>query len=277
MKAWPLPPVARLATMHGKERVIVPVLEEGLGTRVEVVPLDTDRFGTFTRDVARVGTQLDAARAKARAAIASNADPGAGLASEGSFGPHPHVPFVAGAVEIVLLVDGELELVGRDVTFETNYDARTVPSREEARRFAEKIGFPTHALVVRPARGDGPITKGVIAEEALEQALAPLLDADGEARLETDMRAHVNPTRMQSIERATRDLVRVARSTCPRCHRPGWVVVERVGGRPCADCGEPTLRARAEVLACVGCALREERELGGAERASPHDCPRCNP
>ena len=57
--------VAVLATMHGKERVIAPILEQGLGLRVALaLGLDTDRFGTFSREVERTGSQLDAARAK---------------------------------------------------------------------------------------------------------------------------------------------------------------------------------------------------------------------
>ncbi len=49
---------AVLGTKHGKEQVIAPLLDEHLGVRV-VVPdgFDTDRFGTFTRDVDRAGDE----------------------------------------------------------------------------------------------------------------------------------------------------------------------------------------------------------------------------
>ena len=59
-----------IATMHGKERVIAPLLAEALGLDC-LVPsaFDTDRFGTFTREIARTGSQLDAARAKIAAAF----------------------------------------------------------------------------------------------------------------------------------------------------------------------------------------------------------------
>ena len=64
--------LAVLATMHRKEQAIAPVLEEALGLQVEVPPgLDTDRFGTFTREVPRPGTQLATARLKAQAALAA--------------------------------------------------------------------------------------------------------------------------------------------------------------------------------------------------------------
>ena len=56
-----------LLTQHGKEQVITPVLDPALACRIERVEgFDTDQLGTFTRDMPRFGTQLDAARRKAR-------------------------------------------------------------------------------------------------------------------------------------------------------------------------------------------------------------------
>ena len=94
-----------LGTKHEKEKVIAPILERELGVRV-VVPdnFETDQFGTFTRETARAGNQLEAARRKVTAAMELlGAD--LGLASEGSFGPHRDVPFVSQNFELVLLVD----------------------------------------------------------------------------------------------------------------------------------------------------------------------------
>jgi len=54
-----------------KERVIAPVLEPALGCQIELVDgFDTDQLGTFTRDIPRDGTQLEAARKKARIGMA---------------------------------------------------------------------------------------------------------------------------------------------------------------------------------------------------------------
>ena len=56
-----------LLTQHGKEGVIASVLDTALGCRVERVSgFDTDALGTFTRDIPRAGTQIEAARKKAR-------------------------------------------------------------------------------------------------------------------------------------------------------------------------------------------------------------------
>lgn len=80
---------AVLATMHRKEDVIAPLLEQELGLQI-VVPqnFNTDRFGTFSREVKRAGSQLEAARIKAQAAMQATGAAIA-LASEGAFGPPP--------------------------------------------------------------------------------------------------------------------------------------------------------------------------------------------
>ncbi len=279
-ESWFRGRLAVLATMHSKEQVITPVLEDALGLRVEVLrEVDTDRFGTFTRDVPRPGTQREAARLKAQ----SEAD--FGLSSEGSFGPHPWLPWVAGGRELVMLAGrvGGLELVGADLTAETNNGSRLVGSVDEALAFAQEIGFPTHAVVVMGARKGEPdvsngLYKGLMTTEALAAAIRVVLERDGAAHLESDMRAHVNPTRMQAIGRAAQDLVRLALSGCPRCERPGFDVVERLRGLPCAECGLPTRRVRMDIVGCLGCGFREERPPAtGTAPASPGECDFCNP
>ena len=98
--------VAVLTTMHGKEQVIAPVLKDGLGLIVCLaMGVNTDRFGTFSRDIERTGSQVDAARAKIAAGFDYAPLARAGLASEGSFGPHPFIPFLALGRELVVLID----------------------------------------------------------------------------------------------------------------------------------------------------------------------------
>jgi len=109
--------LAVLATMHGKEAVIAPTLRDGLGLDVVLAPgLDTDRFGTFTREVARAGSQMEAARCKALAGFTCLPEASVAIASEGSFVAHPHMPILAVGIEVVLLVDRQsgLEIAGRD-------------------------------------------------------------------------------------------------------------------------------------------------------------------
>jgi hypothetical protein len=93
--------VAILATMHNKEKVISPLLKEHLGINL-IVPqgLNTDIFGTFTREIKRPDTQVIAARLKAKKALEMYDEKialpmvGVAIASEGSFSPHPLIPYI---------------------------------------------------------------------------------------------------------------------------------------------------------------------------------------
>ena len=173
--------IAALGTTHGKERVIGPMLPVEIGLRVDVVrDLDTDRFGTFTREIPRVG-----------------------------------------AVKLVLLVDGEtgLELTGLDVTMETNFSSASVATIAYARPFASRVSFPSHGLLVIAVPHEKPepalgMTKGLVDPADLDKAVEQLLQLHGRAWLETDMRAHLNPTRMRSIERADGQGSRGSRRLC---------------------------------------------------------------
>jgi hypothetical protein len=272
---------AAFGTMHGKERVVAPVLADGLGLEV-VVPagLDTDRYGTFTRDVARAGSQLEAARAKAFAAMEALGTDLA-LASEGSFGPHPVAPWVQANLELLVLIDRRDggEIVGRHLTTEVAAAGTWVASPAEAESWAEQAGFPAHALVTRPdpELPDG-ITRGIATTAELRAAAARLLADHPRIWLETDLRADRNPTRMRSIEAAARDLVANARSLCPDCAAPGFAQTGVVPGLPCSWCDGPTDLALAVVRSCTRCgARREEPRDDGRTHAEPGECPFCNP
>ena len=275
---------AVLATKHAKERVIEPLARRFLGLTLGVASnIDTDAFGTFSRDIARTGSQLDAARAKIGAIFALDPDVAVALASEGSFGPHPYLPFCPLEREIVVLRDHRqgLELVGRYATPDTNYAHALVSNVSAGLQFAERAGFPAHGVIILGTRDEQPapdlgLIKCAEDHDDLAAAIGETLARCGSAFVETDMRAHRNPRRMRVIRRAMIDLVRKARSPCPRCRQPGFAISERLSGLPCACCSEPTLLARADVWTCLGCGLRWEQPVA-TTTANPGHCPECNP
>jgi hypothetical protein len=277
--------VAVLTSMHAKERVIGPILRDELGLIVRLaMGVDTDQFGTFSREIRRHGSQLDAARAKIAAAFEYARSARVGLASEGSFGPHPSIPFLAIGRELLLMVDREsgLELTGHDISEETNFGHAVARNLESAFVFAESAGFPEHGLIVMGCRDEKPapdlmLDKDVTDATALERAVRAALGICGAAFVETDMRAHRNPTRMMAIERATRDLVRRFHSRCPNCDHRGFDVTEWIAGLPCAWCGEPTRVILAEALICQSCGHRTERNVATGPTADPGQCDGCNP
>jgi hypothetical protein len=281
--------VAVLATMHRKEQAIAPILSDRLGIEVTVPStFNTDHFGTFTGDIKRPADQLTTARLKATAAL-DHTGATLAIASEGSFGPHPQLPFVPCDRELILLVDRQhqIEILGECLSTETNYRSDTVRSPEAALAFAETVGFPSHGLVVKavaqsgtPTQAETIIAKGITTPAALTAAVATALDQSprGEARIETDMRALYNPTRMGVIAQATEDLVRAIAHGCPACGCPGFSAVQRFPGLPCSLCGSPTLLTLAVLYRCQRC-YHEQRLPGnpGTPTADPSQCPYCNP
>ncbi|MGE5655688.1 MAG: DUF6671 family protein [Actinomycetota bacterium] len=276
---------AVLATMHQKERAIAPILEAELGIKIRVPPdFNTDIFGTFTREVKRLGTQIEAARLKAEKAIELTGETLA-LASEGTFGPHPAIPYLPSNREIVLLLDraNHLEIIGESFSTETNYSHQLVSSLDEANDFAKTVGFPEHALVIifgDKAESQCEIIKGITTEKQLTEAVRKGLKQSltGKIHIETDMRAMYNPTRMKNIANATLNLIQKINQLCPDCTWPGFDVVERKRGLPCGLCSFPTPLTRSLLYQCKKCGFSQEELFpDGKATADPSLCEYCNP
>jgi hypothetical protein len=276
---------AVLATQHGKEAAIAPPLLATLGLQVLTAPgIDTDTLGTFTGEIPRAGNMQEAAIAKARLGMAATGLP-LGLASEGSYGPHPHIPFVPGGVELLVLVDDERQIVVSEQLIEDRpvYEHALSAGIDELAHFIERIRFPDHAVIARAAkpRADGTmIHKGLRSRAELAQAVreCAAVSLDGQTLVQTDMRAHMNPTRMAALGRLASAFARRLATTCPACELPGFGQVGVETGLPCAECGEATSMVLRLIWGCVGCAHREGRERpDGLTHADAGRCPACNP
>ncbi|MCL6589662.1 MAG: hypothetical protein K6U80_06895 [Firmicutes bacterium] len=269
---------AVLLTKHGKEEAIKDLFEGETGCEIVVYScFDTDSLGTFTRDIPRYGSQLETVRRKAMIGMdLTGID--IGLASEGSFGPHPVIPFLPGNVELIIFIDKRegIEIVGECVSERTNFAETIVGNIEEAEVFAHKAGFPSHFLIVNCEHGGAEtMIKGVNTWEKLRREIELILKSGNKVSLETDMRAFANPTRMLAIKKAAEDLVQKIKSTCPKCSLPGFWVKEKKRGLPCECCGAPTHLVMSEVYICDGCSFTQETKI--ASRASAQFCDYCNP
>lgn len=276
---------AVLATMHGKEEAIAPVLRDRLGLIVSSAPdIGTDALGTFTGEIPRAGTIREAAIAKARLGMKATGLP-IGLASEGSYGPHSQIPFVPGGVELMVLLDDMRGIVVSEHLIEDApvFGHGYVVAGEDVTPILDRLGFPAHALIVKPAEsegGAGNIHKGLRDRTALELAVmsAKAQSDDGRALIQTDMRAHMNPTRMATLGRLASALAERLSALCPACRTPGYGQVDVEIGLPCEWCGTPSLMVRHRVFGCVACPHRENRPRGdGLTKADPGHCPLCNP
>lgn len=270
-----------IATKHKKETVLSPLLETALGVHCFTDDrLDTDKLGTFTGEVERIDDPLTTARKKCEWGMELTGCDLA-VASEGSFGAHPSLVFVPGNDEIVLLVDkkNNIEVVGRAVSTETNFSAALVSTIDELKAFARRVQFPSHALIVRAAEKDTTaITKAITDWAQLEQCVNGLIERQGNAFIETDMRALYNPSRMKVIGQAAQRLVEKLGSCCPQCGCPGFSVTKTDPGLPCRVCGSSTRSALYHTYHCQRCRF-EKKEMfpNGKQSEDPMYCDICNP
>ncbi|MTJ49742.1 DUF6671 family protein [Dolichospermum sp. UHCC 0259] len=276
--------VAILATMHNKEKVISPLLKEHLGINV-IVPegLNTDVFGTFTREIQRPDTQVITARLKAQKALEMYEEKIV-IASEGSFTPHPLIPYIYANREIIIFLDQEnnLEIIGEIFSMETNFNHQTISCLEEAEEFAQKIGFPEHSLIIsfdNVSLGKTEFIKGINSKENLINSVEiAIKSTNGKFNIETDMRAMYNPTRMKNIALATQDLINKINSLCPQCHTPGFIINQKIPGLPCELCHQPTSLIKAVIFQCQKCNFSQQQLFpNNQEFADPSLCEYCNP
>lgn len=271
-----------LTTLHGKERALARPLALGLAATLEVSPCDTNALGTFSGEVERREDALDTCRRKALMGLKRTGLP-LGLASEASFGPHPAVPLLAVGQELLVFVDLERQLtvVEQRLEWRTNYAHTILDPDGDPTSWLRQVRFPSHAVMVRPADpAAGTWHRDLATAAALTAALAACRSADPHGRvwLETDMRAHRNPTRMRSIRRLGVALARRLRTPCPRCGAPGWGMVDREPGLPCGWCAAPTQLTATEVWGCPSCGFRQRQpRRDGLEVADPGQCSWCNP
>ena len=273
-------PIAFL-TQHGKQDLVREPLEAALGCHlVHTDGYDTDQLGTFTRELTRAGSQLDAARKKANIGMALTGA-SVGLASEGSFGPDPFGAFMPWNTEVLLWVD---RVHAIEVTGFAHGPAqslhRMVTTLQELERFATDARFPEHHLVLRPEHAEHPdMDKGIRDRETLLKAfrLAQAKSAHGVVFVENDLRAFSNPTRQRTILKATEDLIQKLLSACPSCNAPGYWFSQHIPGLPCRACGSLTRLPKAEVWGCKKCGHEERKTLNAQPWADPARCDFCNP
>jgi len=130
----------------------------GLGAELRLHRTDTDQLGTFSGEVERPGDAITTCRAKAELGLEATGQT-LGLASEGSFGPHPAIPFLAVGQEVLVLIDRErrLTVVEQRLEPRTTFASRSLRltelDSEPMQRWLALVRFPSHGLIVRPEPG----------------------------------------------------------------------------------------------------------------------------
>jgi hypothetical protein len=270
-----------IATKHQKEQVIAPILEKALGVNCFTdASFDTDTLGTFSGEVEREKDPLSTARIKCLKAMElNNCD--LGIASEGSFGPHPSMVFASADDEFLIFIDkkNNLEIVVRELSTETNFNGRPIQNEQDLLDFANMVKFPSHGLILKPSETElTDMVKGITDLESLTQGFYSILDKHGSVFAETDMRALYNPSRMAVIEKATKKLIDKIQSLCPECKTPGFGVTDLRKGLPCELCGMPTQSTLSLIYTCEKCSFStEELYPHHKQHEDAMYCDFCNP
>lgn len=226
---------------------------------------------------------IDALRGKIRLAEALTDSPLI-LVSEGSFSSADGFGVLIHGIEMLMLWDRRagVEIVEQYISYENNYATATLRSLSELHDFLKRIRFGSHALVLYPEGAPllGNVGKGItdIAQAEKVFAIQAEISPTQSVLAMSDMRAHVNPTRMHAIRECCKLLAKRLRTPCERCRSGGFGLVGTVPGLPCSECGTPTQRARGEIHACPFCG--EKRLLprsDGKTSALPAECDWCNP
>ena len=270
-----------IATNHHKEAVIQPILERELNVNCFAIPLfNTDQFGTFSGEVERSQSPVDTLKAKCQLGFDVTVCDLV-IATEGSFGAHPDLPFCAAHDELILLMDfkNNVSFSARILTTETNFQGKKIKNEEELIAFGESIDFPNQAIILRNEEQSMLyLKKGINDWDELLTAFRVCMRRHDNVFVETDMRAMHNPLRMKHIEQLTLKLITQLKVLCPSCEMPGYGVTSVSPGLPCWICETPTSSVLKHVLTCTACQHQEEVYFpNGRQTEEPTFCPACNP
>jgi len=268
-------------TKHKKEEALQPLLQE-IGIHCLVSNIDTDQFGTFSGEIKRVDSIRKTLTQKINEVFKLNSHIQLALASEGSFGPHPLIPFMYGNHETLLFVDKDkaIEIYVEDFSFHTNLKEIEINKGDEGliEPFFTEIKFPDHAIMLKTSTDIFFKYTGIQDKKFVLNFINHNLTNNNKVIMATDMRAMFNPTRMNNIHQVGKKLVNSLQSYCPGCQMPGYSICEYVPGLECSLCGADTNVIKEEIWNCKKCQFTEKKERKDQLKyASPSECNYCNP
>jgi hypothetical protein len=271
--------------MHKKEQYLEAACKKILGANLIGLnnKIDTDSLGTFSGEVERRGGQIETARLKCQMGLDFSGHY-FGLANEGSFGPHPSIPFIPASLETLVFIDRQigLEIAETRIFMQTNYRQSAFSLADDLMDFLSKSKFPSHALIVRPNIWEDKtvIFKGIQDLIDLKKNIEFCCkkSSDSRAYIETDMRAHMNPTRGRNIHKLGIRLFRRLTRQCPSCASPGWGISGIKKGKLCKICRCPTKIPISYIWSCSLCLHHDFQPVPGGDLfAEPVWCDWCNP
>jgi hypothetical protein len=269
-----------LLTLHGKEKVIAPLLAEHFNASLTLTQaFDTDSLGMFSGEIERQLSPHECALKKAVLACELTGLT-LGLGSEGSFGPGPY-GFGVFNHEVISCYHQEQDwsVTGHYSNFSS---ARSDVIEDLASLDKFLIKTPAdQALIVKSS---SYLEKGIYGANTIRDILTRwfgyLSKPDGNLHepitLSYDLRAHHCPERRIHISKACEDLIARLKSPCPECKTPGFWPDKSIPGLICCGCGGPTNCTKARIAVCTSCQYSETTPVADTF-AKQEFCDYCNP
>ena len=273
--------VVAFATRHGKHNLVADLFYNKLGLRVIQADIDTDELGTFSGEVERKSGPIETAREKARRGMIITSSL-VGVASEGSIGQHPYLPFFVADTECMVFIDDVAEIEVTETYVSTDIVAvkEVITSDRKLQEICQRADLPRHAVIVR--NGDDPVLfvkKGLRTFAEVYSAINLMRQSlpNHNPVIETDFRAMHSPSRQKNIYQCAEKLVTRIMTLCNQCLSPGWGRKGYEYGLPCSECGLTNPQViRAERYGCVKCD-HEKVIYVKKESITPAQCNWCNP
>jgi hypothetical protein len=156
-----------LSSKHQKEQILQPLFDPSGVELIVNLNFDTDLYGTFCGTTPRLEGPKITVKEKCLAGM-EFANRRQGLASEGSFGPHPSSPFLSVNEEWLVYVDldQDLEVYGHSLSMEVCHQ-QLAYHENQLDTFLSHIQFGTQGLVLKNAKNGEVIAKGITKQDHL--------------------------------------------------------------------------------------------------------------
>jgi hypothetical protein len=268
-----------IVTKHGKESVIKCVFEQDPTLDLQHLYFDTDTLGTFSGEIPRTLSPLDAVRQKCLWALAHSSVRMA-IATEGSFGAHPYLLGLPLHSELVMLKDSttQKEWVEHLQTIETNFHADTLLTEDDLINFAKRMHFGVNGILLSADKSGPSFLKDAKTMTELLHQFNEIKKQCKSVYAQTDMRAHRNEKRMEKIQLLASRLYTRLKTPCPSCKNAGFGMTGITKGAPCSACHRATDSPLSEIHSCQFCSYSAQiRSSQFASQVEPQFCNYCNP
>lgn len=274
--------------MHGKEKILQPLFNRYFfATLITPESLDTDKFGTFTGEIKRDQDLKDVLRKKAFEGIKLTGLNYA-LASEGTFRPHPQIPFIECNQESLIFLDtkNKVEIFSHTLSTESKNMYIEAKNINQIRSFLIDINLGKQGVIVKPSfdykDSKKFIYKGLTSSKEVYFAYLQIKKKfkSQSVWIETDNRAFMSPKRQQVIYDCGLKLINKLKSLCPKCSFPGFEVKDYEPGLRCSNCNIPSNKPLKEIWHCINpkCSYKESKNRSdGRVSLDPTFCDWCNP